>query len=54
MVLRPLRALLESPEVGKIIVLTQDPADLRPVLPDDERISLRASSGTIARRLPSG
>ena len=35
MVLRPLRALLASPEVGNIIVLTQDPADLRPVLPDD-------------------
>ena len=49
MVLRPLRALLASPEVGNIIVLTQDPADLWPVLPDDERVSLRASSGTIAQ-----
>jgi GTP:adenosylcobinamide-phosphate guanylyltransferase len=49
MVLRPLRALLASPEVGNIIVLTQNPADLRPVLPDDERISIRASSGTIAQ-----
>ena len=48
MVLRPLRALLESEEVGDIIVLTQDPADLRPVLPDDERIHIRASSETIA------
>jgi GTP:adenosylcobinamide-phosphate guanylyltransferase len=51
MVLGPLRALLASPEVGNIIVLTQDPADLRPVLPDDERISLRASSGTIAQTI---
>ena len=30
MVLRPLRALLDSPEVANIIVLTQDPADLQP------------------------
>ena len=48
MVLRPLRALLTSEQVGDIIVLTQDPADLRPVLPDDERIQIRASGETIA------
>jgi len=48
MVLRPLRALLASDRVGDIIVLTQDPADLRPVLPDDPRISVRASGDTIA------
>jgi hypothetical protein len=34
-----------------VIVLTQDPADLRPVLPDDERISLQASKGTIAETI---
>jgi len=51
MVLRPLRALLASPEVGKIIVLTQDPEDLRPVLPADERIRIEPSSGTIARTI---
>jgi GTP:adenosylcobinamide-phosphate guanylyltransferase len=51
MVLRPLRALLASPEIGSVIVLTQDPADLRPVLPDDERIVIRASSGTIAQTI---
>jgi GTP:adenosylcobinamide-phosphate guanylyltransferase len=51
MVLRPLRALLASPEVGNIIVLTQTPEDLRPVLPDDERIRIRASSGTIAQTI---
>ena len=51
MVLRPLRALLASPEVGNIIVLTQDPADLRPVLPDDERILIRESRGTIAHTI---
>jgi len=51
MVLRPLRALLASPEIGNIIVLTQNPADLRPVLPDDERVSIRSSSGTIAETI---
>jgi GTP:adenosylcobinamide-phosphate guanylyltransferase len=48
MVLRPLRALLESKEVGDIIVLTQDPADFRTALPDDGRIHIRASGETIA------
>jgi GTP:adenosylcobinamide-phosphate guanylyltransferase len=48
MVLRPLRALLESPEIAEIIVLTQDPADLRPVIPDQPNIKLRASGTTIA------
>ena len=48
MVLRPLRALLASDEIGDIVVLTQDPADIRPVLPDDERIQIRASGDTIA------
>ena len=48
MVLRPLRALLASDEIGDIIVLTQDPVDIRPVLPEDERIQIRASGETIA------
>lgn len=48
MVLRSLRALLASDRVGDIIVLTQDPADLRPVLPADERIDIQASGATIA------
>ena len=48
MLLRPLRTLLASPDVGEIIVLTQNPDDLRPVLPDDPRIQLRASGETIA------
>lgn len=48
MVLRPVRALLSSEAIGNIIVLTQDPADLRPVLPDDGRIEIRASGQTIA------
>jgi GTP:adenosylcobinamide-phosphate guanylyltransferase len=48
MLLRPLRALLSSDRVGEIILLTQDPADLRPVVGDDERIEIRASGDTIA------
>jgi GTP:adenosylcobinamide-phosphate guanylyltransferase len=51
MVLRPLRALLASPEVAQVIVLTQNPADLRPVLPPDERVTVSASSGTIAKTI---
>lgn len=51
MVVRPLRALLESPGIGEIIVLTQEPADLRPVLPGDPRISIRASRRTIAETI---
>ena len=58
MVLRPLAALLASDRVGEIVVLTQDPADLRPVLPNDERIRVRASgatiAGTIAELIQSG
>ena len=48
MVLRPLRSLLASPQVASIVVLTQDPDDLRPVLPNDTRITIRASHATIA------
>ena len=51
MVLRPLRTLLASPEIANVIVLTQDPADLQPVLPDDDRIRIRESSGTIAQTI---
>ena len=51
MLLRPLRVLLGSPEVANIIVLTQEPDDLRPVLPADERIRIRTSRGTIAQTI---
>lgn len=51
MVLRPLTALLQHPRIAEIIVLTQDPDDLRSVLPQDERIVLRASKATIAASL---
>jgi GTP:adenosylcobinamide-phosphate guanylyltransferase len=48
MVLRPLRALLAHPDIGDVVVLTQVPEELRAVLPDDPRISIRASRTTIA------
>ena len=48
MLLRPLRALLASPEIGDVIVLTQEPDDLRSVIAEDERVTFRASQGTIA------
>lgn len=51
MILRPVRALLASPEVGNLIVLTQDPAELRPVIPEDERIAIHPSTGTIAQTI---
>lgn len=51
MVLRPLRALLASAEVDKIIVLTQTPDDLSSVLPVNGRVSIRRSSHTIAQTI---
>ena len=51
MVLRPLRALLASREIGNIIVLTQQPEDLRAALPNDDRIRIRPSRGTIAETI---
>jgi GTP:adenosylcobinamide-phosphate guanylyltransferase len=51
MILRPLRALLDAPEVGEINVLTQQPERLADVLPDDPRIRLATSGATIASTL---
>jgi GTP:adenosylcobinamide-phosphate guanylyltransferase len=51
MVLRPVRALLESGSVGKVLVLAQEPDRIAAVLPDDPRISVRASQGTIAETM---
>jgi GTP:adenosylcobinamide-phosphate guanylyltransferase len=48
MVRRPVRALLESERNGRIIVLTQAPERIGAVLPDDPRIDVRESKGTIA------
>lgn len=51
MVARPARALLESRNVGSIIVLCQAPARLTEALPRSERISIRRSAGTIAQTM---
>lgn len=51
MVLRPLRTLIASDQVGRILVLTQNPADLEPVIPNDSKIEVRPSQGTIAGTL---
>ncbi|HEX5258486.1 MAG TPA: nucleotidyltransferase family protein [Sphingomicrobium sp.] len=51
MVRRPVRALLESKNVGKIFVLSQAPDRIAAVLPDDPRIQVRESQGTIAETI---
>ncbi len=51
MVRWPVDALLASPLVDRVIVVTQHPDKLRPVLPDDPRISLRPSQSTIAETI---
>ena len=48
MVRRPVRALLESSEIGRIIVMAQEPHRLADALPSEARISVRRSRGTIA------
>lgn len=51
MVRWPVEALLASPLVGQVIVVTQQPDVLRAVLPEDPRISLRPSQSTIAETI---
>jgi len=51
MVLRPLRALLAAPEIGEVLVLTQQVERLADVLPADPRIRLATSGETIASTL---
>lgn len=51
MLLRPLRALLASPSVTAVRVLTQEPARLAEVIPDDVRVQLEPSQATIAATL---
>ena len=48
MVRRPVRALLESPNIGRILVLGQSPERIAAVLPADPRIEVGESAGTIA------
>jgi len=51
MVRHPVRALLASQNVGKILVLSQAPQRIAAALPDDPRIECRASKGTIAETM---
>ena len=51
MVRRPVRALLESDRVRKIVVLTQAPERIAAALPQDARIEVRPSQGTIAETM---
>ena len=46
MVRRPVRALLDSESIGKIIVLAQQPKRIAAVLPKDKRVSVRTSEGS--------
>jgi GTP:adenosylcobinamide-phosphate guanylyltransferase len=51
MVGRPVRALLESGEIGKVLVMAQETERIAAALPDDSRISVRRSEGTIAETI---
>ena len=51
MVRRPVRALLESEQVGRMLVLSQVPQRIAAVLPDDPRLEVRISQGTIAETM---
>ena len=51
MVLRPLRALLASPSVDAVRVLTQDPSRIAEVLPEGTRTVVEESQATIASTL---
>ena len=48
MVRRPVAALLESESIGKVVVLAQQPDSIAAALPDNPRLSVRSSKGTIA------
>ncbi|MFL6849004.1 MAG: nucleotidyltransferase family protein [Sphingomicrobium sp.] len=48
MVRRPVRALLASRTIGRVVVLSQDPGPIAEVLSDDPRLSVRVSRGSIA------
>ena len=48
MVRRPVRALLASGNIAKVLVLSQSPERIAAKLPDDPRVESRESQGTIA------
>lgn len=51
MVARPVAALLRSQEIARVRVLAQQPDRIAAVLPDDSRLSVEHSGGTIAATL---
>ena len=51
MVLRPVQALLASPEIGRVRVVAQQPDRISAVLPPDSRLSVELSGATIAATL---
>jgi GTP:adenosylcobinamide-phosphate guanylyltransferase len=51
MVRRPVRALLASPAVGRIVVVSQSPERIAAALQKDARIEIRQSLGTIAETI---
>ena len=51
MVRRPVRALLESASVARVIVLSQSPERIADVIPKDPRLDFRQSEGTIAETM---
>ena len=51
MVARPVAALLDSPEIDKVLVLAQQGERMASVLPDDPRLSMEKSGPTIASTL---
>ena len=51
MVCRPVRALLATKGIGKVLVLTQAPDRIAAVLPKNRRIKILESQGTIAETI---
>lgn len=51
MVRRPVRALLASESIGRVLVLSQEPDRLAAVIPGNGRVSFRQSAGTIAETM---
>lgn len=51
MVARPVRALLASENISRVLVLAQTVDRIRAVLPDNPRLEVRASQGTIAETI---
>jgi GTP:adenosylcobinamide-phosphate guanylyltransferase len=51
MVRRPVRALLASANVGRVVILSQSPDRIAAVIPKDPRIEYRESTATIAQTM---